>query len=280
MNAIGLTVTTGLLAFAAQETAGERVWCRPGECWFPDHMEMLASSYEEVDHRVDAVVIGRVVAAGPSPGPEDSTEVAELASFWIDVIVDDPLAGCALEGDRFSARVVGYGRRHWRKNYWQAKSAEEMAPVLALAEANWNLEREVHDRADLGFFENEMLARYERNRQRLLGMARELPLLVLGVNDKDIDGFGRWSEVVVVPGQRYLMFVPGGLLLPSFGSVESALNFDVYPASFVEHLPRADRPKECDLEGPASRSKWNDHHEAHIFLRQAEAMWREARATR
>ena len=266
MKAIGLIVTTGLVAFAAQETAGERVVCWPGECWFPDHMEMLASSYERVDPRADAVVVGRVEVvnrlADVRTAPdgrlyhEDSTAVDEKGSFQLDVVVDNSVAGCYLAGDRFSTKVRGYGRLRWpqrlAKKHWQQKSAEEMAPVLELAEANWNLERELHDRADFGFYQDELPARYERNRQRLLelGMARDLPFLLVSADHGDHDGFGRMTEVVVVPGQRYLMFVSGRWILPLWRrpkpEFQSGLRFDIYPASFAEHLPRADRPKECE----------------------------------
>ena len=125
-----------------------------------------------------------------------------------------------------------------------------MAPVLAIAEANMELERQADERDDRHFLIYEVPKHLKLNRERLiaLGVAQQLPFVVLMVNDNDVPSFRRVTEVVLVPGQSYLIFTPSSGETSSNGRhrTTSQLMFDIYPASFAEYLPPPVRTDSCE----------------------------------
>ena len=244
MNARHLIVTLALLTGAVQEAAGELIPCWPGECNVQSHREMALTAYAEVDPKLDAVVVGRVEAVRHLYG-NDEVGATELRTLSLDVVVDRSLAGCVRAGDRLALSAHGYGGWHW-----QERSLADMAPVLAIAEANMELERQADERDDRHFLTYEVPKNLKLNRERLiaLGVAQQLPFVVLMVNDNDVPSFRRVTEVVLVPGQSYLIFTPSSGETSSNGRhrTTSELMFDIYPASFAEYLPPPVRPASCD----------------------------------
>ena len=244
MNARDLTVTLALLTSSVQEAAGELIPCWPGECNVQSHREMALTAYAEVDPKLDAVVVGRIEAVRHQYG-NDEVGATEFRFLWVDVVVDQSFAGCFRAGDRLALSVAGYGGWHWGE-----RSSADMAPVLAIAEANMALEREADARDDRHFLIYEVPKHLKRNRERLiaLGVAKQLPFVVLLVNDSDVPSFRRATEVVLVPGQSYLIFTPNtGETSPFLvRRNNSELMFDIYPASFADYLPPPVRPDSCD----------------------------------
>ena len=247
MKAGHLIVALVWLGVAVQEAAGELVPCWPGECNVQNHREMVLTAYAEVDPKLDAVVVGRIEAVRHLYG-NDEVGATESRHFWADMVVDRSLAGCFRAGDRLALSTSGYGGWHWRE-----RSVADMAPVLAIAEANMALEREADERDDRHFLMHEVPKHLKRNRERLiaLGVARQLPFVVLKVHDNDLPTFRRDTEVVLVPGQPYLIFTPNtGETNPfTVRRNNSELMFDIYPASFAEYLPPPLRPASCDEAG-------------------------------
>ena len=115
------------------------------------------------------------------------------------------------------------------------------------------LEREADERDDRHFLRHEVPKHLKRNRERLiaLGVARQLPFVVLDVYENTLPSSRRATEVVLVPGEPYLMFTPaGGKAIPTGrGPGSTGLMFDIYPASFAEYLPPPVRPDSCDDAG-------------------------------
>ena len=245
MNARHLIVTLALLTGAVQEAAGELIPCWPGECNVQNHREMALTAYAEVDPKLDAVVVGRIEALRHQYG-NDEVGATEFRYLWVDLVVDWSLAGCFRAGDRLTLSAAGYGGWHWRE-----RPPEDMAPVLAIAEANMELEREADEQDDRHFLMHEVPEHLERNRERLiaLGAAKQLPFVVLMVHDNDLPSLRRRTEVVLVPGQSYLVFTPStGETRPYLvRRNNSELMFDVYPASFAKYLPLPVlRPDSCE----------------------------------
>ena len=242
-----LIIALALLIGVAQETAGELIPCWPGECNVQSHREMALTAYAEVDPRLDAVVVGRIEAVRTLYGSGElgATESRRLS---VDVVVERSRAGCFLAGHRFVLSASGYGGWHW-----QPRSLEEMAPVLAIAEANMELERKADERDDRHFLRHEVPKHLKRNRERLiaLGVARRLPFVVLEIFDNDTPSLRRHTDVVLMPGRSYLIFTPSdGETSPYLRSqTSSELMFDIYPASFAEYLPPPVRPESCDAAG-------------------------------
>ena len=247
MDAKHLIIAVALLSGVVQEAAGELIPCWPGECNVQSHREMALTAYAEVNPRLDAVVVGRIEDVRHQYG-NDEVGAKELRTLWIDMVVERSLAGCFSAGDRFALSAFGYGGWHWR-----LRSPEEMAPVLAIAEANMDLEREADERDDRHFLRHEVPKQLERNRERLiaLGVARQLPFVVLMVYDNDLPSLRRHTDVVLVPGRSYLLFTPSsGETSPYMRRrTTSQLMFDIYPASFAEYLPPPVRPDSCDEAG-------------------------------
>ena len=247
MNARHLIVTLALLTGAVQEAAGELIPCWPGECNVQSHREMALTAYAEVDPKLDAVVVGRIEALRHQYG-NDEVGATESRFLWVDVVVDRSFAGCFRAGDRLTLSASGYGGWHWRE-----RAPEDMAPVLAIAEANMELEREADERDDRHFLMDEVPKHLKRNRERLiaLGVAKQLPFVVLKVQDNDLPSLRRHTDVVMVPGQSYLIFTPStGETTPFLvRRNNSELMFDIYPASFAEYLPPPVRPDSCDEAG-------------------------------
>ena len=247
MNTRQLIVALGLLAGVFNEVVADEIPCWPGECNVQSHREMVLTAYAEVDPRLDAVVVGRIEGVRHRYGNEE-VGATELRLLWVDVRVERSVAGCILAGDRMALSAWGYGGWHWRP-----RSPEEMAPVLAIAEANMDLEREADERDDRHFLRHEVLKHLKRNRERLiaLGVERKLPFVVLEIADNDLPSSRRRTDVVLVPGQSYLIFTPSSGETSSFGRhrTDSELMFDVYPASFAEYLPPPVRPDSCDEAG-------------------------------
>ena len=246
MNAAKLVVALTWFGVVAQQAAGELIPCWPGECNVQSHQEMALTAYAEVDPKLDVVVVGRIVGVR-TPYSSDKPGATEPRRLSVDVVVERSLAGCLLSGDRLALSAYGYGGWHW-----QERSAEEMAPVLDIAEANMELEREADERDDRHFLMNEVPKHLERNRERLiaLGVAQQLPFVVLMVYDNDLPSLRRHTDVVAVPGQSYLIFTPSsGETSPYMRRrTTSELMFDIYPASFAEYLPPPVRPDTCDEE--------------------------------
>ena len=209
-----------------------------------NHREMALTAYAEVDPRLDAVVVGNIERLRHQYG-NDEVGAKEFRFLWVDVRVERSLSGCFLAGDRLVLSAAGYGGWHWRE-----RSPEEMAPVLAIAEANMALEREADERDDRHWLRHEMPKHLKRNRERLiaLGVARQLPFVVLEVLDNDVPSSRRHTDVVLVPGRSYLLFTPSSGETSPFGRhrTTSELMFDIYPASFAEYLPPPVRPDSCD----------------------------------
>ena len=205
---------------------------------------MALTAYAEVDPELDAVVVGRIEAVRHQYG-NDEVGATEFRRLWADVVVDRSLAGCLRVGDRLALSASGYGGWHW-----QPRSQEEMAPVLAIAEANMALEREADERDDRHFLMHEVPKHLKRNRERLiaLGVARRLPFVVLRVRDNDPPSLRRRTDVVLVPSRSYLIFTPStGETSPFLvRRNNSELMFDIYPASFADYLPPPVRPDSCD----------------------------------
>ena len=243
MNARHLIVTLALWTGAVQEAEGSFIPCWPGDCNVQSHREMVLAAYAEVDPELDAVVVGRIKAVRHLYG-NDEVGATEFRYLRADVVVDRSLAGCLRAGDRLALSAAGYGGWHWRE-----RPAADMAPVLAIAEANMELEREAVERDDRHFLVYEVPKHLKRNRERLiaLGVAKQLPFLVLMVNDNDVPSFRRATEVVLVPGQSYLIFTPisGETRSHMRRRTTSELMFDIYPASFAEYLPPPVRPDGC-----------------------------------
>ena len=187
MNARHLIVTLALLTGAVQEAAGELIPCWPGECDVQNHREMVLTAHAEVDPKLDAVVVGRIEAVRHLYG-NDEVGATELLALSIDVAVDRSLAGCVRAGDRLALSAHGYGGWHW-----QERSLADMAPVLAIAEANMELERQADERDDRHFLIFEVPKHLKLNRERLiaLGVARRLPFVVLRVRDNDLPSLRR-----------------------------------------------------------------------------------------
>lgn len=248
MRAYNLIIAALLLTAMFEEAMAERRVCFPGECGFMDHRELILASYEEVDPAVDGVIVGRIEAVHTRYGSDDPG-AKEKRLIGMDVVVEDSLAGCFEPGERKEVVLWGYGGWHWKE-----ASAKEMAPIVAIAEANLDLERELAERDSLVFLEREMPARLERNRLRLiaLGVERKLPFLILWVYSGDsLDAPRRLTEVVVVPGTSYLMFIPdmGETFQGQSRAGSSNLPFDIYPASFATLLPQTSRPESCESAG-------------------------------
>ena len=247
MSARRLIVALALLAGAVKQAAGDEIPCWPGECNVQSHREMVLTAYAEVDPRLDVVVVGRIEDVRHRYGSEE-VGATERRLLWVDVRVERPLAGCILAGDRLVLSTGGYGGWHWKP-----RSPEEMAPVLAIAEANMDLEREADERDDRHFLRYLVPKQLKRNRERLiaLGVERKLPFVVLEIADNDLPSSRRRTDVVLVPGQPYLIFTPSSGETSSFGRhrTESELMFDIYPASFAEYLPPPIRPDSCDDAG-------------------------------
>ena len=235
------------LGIVAQEAAGELIPCWPGECNVQSHREMALTAYAEVDPELDAVVVGRIEALRHQYG-NDEVGATESRFLWVDVVVDRSFAGCFRAGDRLTLSASGYGGWHWRE-----RAPEDMAPVLAIAEANMELEREADERDDRHFLMDEVPKHLKRNRERLiaLGVAKQLPFVVLKVQDNDLPSLRRHTDVVMVPGQSYLIFTPStGETTPFLvRRNNSELMFDIYPASFADYLPPPVRPESCDEAG-------------------------------
>ena len=243
MRAIDLIVVAVLLTGVFQEALAERGFCFPGECGFMDHRELVLASYAEVNPAVDGVIVGRIEAVHTRYG-SDEVGAEEARVVGVDVVVEESLAGCFETGERKEVVVFGYGGWHW-----DDRSAEAMAPVLAIVEANFDLERELAEQDSLAFFEQEVPARLERNRRRLfaLGMERKLPFLVISIHLGGLDDPRRRTEAVVVPGKPYLMFIPDMGIFPfESRSGRSELPFDIYPASFASLVPETNRPETCE----------------------------------
>ena len=235
------------LSAAVQDVAGDEIPCWPGECNVQSLREMVLTAYAEVNPRLDAVVVGRIEGLRHEYG-NDEVGAKEFRYFQANVRVERSLAGCLLAGDRLILSASGYGGWHWRE-----RSPEEMAPVLAIAEANMELEREADERDDRHWLRHEMPKHLKRNRERLiaLGVARQLPFVVLRVRDNDLPSSRRRTDVVMVPGRSYLLFTPSSGETSPFGRrrTTSELMFDIYPASFAEYLPPPVRPESCDEAG-------------------------------
>ena len=247
MKAGHLIVALVWLGVAVQEAAGELVPCWPGECNVQNHREMVLTAHAEVDPKLDAVVVGRIEAVRHLYG-NDEVGATELRTLSLDVVVDRSLAGCVRAGDRLALSAHGYGGWHW-----QRRSLADMAAVLAIAEANMELERQADERDDRHFLIYEVPKHLKRNRERLiaLGVAQQLPFVVLMVSDNDVPSFRRVTEVVLVPGQSYLIFTPSSGETSSNGRhrTTSELMFDIYPASFAQYLPPPVRRDSCDEAG-------------------------------
>ena len=243
----GLIVALALLAGVVKEAAGDEIPCWPGECNVQNHREMVLTAYAEVNPRLDVVVIGRIEGLRHQHGNEE-IGAKRFRYLWVDVRVERSVVGCFLAGDRLVLSAAGYGGWHW-----QPRSPEEMAPVLAIAEANMDLEREADERDDRHFLRYLVPKHLKRNRERLiaLGVERELPFVVLEIADNDLPSSRRRTDVVLVPGQPYLIFTPSSGETSSFGRhrTDSELMFDIYPASFAEYLPPPLRPDSCDDAG-------------------------------
>ena len=245
MHAFHLIVATLLLTAVLEEAMAERRVCFPGECGFMDHRELMLASYDEVDPAVDGVIVGRIEAVHTRYG-SDEPGAKEKRLIGMDVVVEESLAGCFEPRERKEVVLWGYGG--WQ---WKEASAKEMAPVMAIAEANLDLERELAERDSLVFLEREIPARLERNRLRLiaLGVERKLPFLILWVYSGDsLDAPRRLTEAVVVPGMSYLMFIPdmGETFQGQSRAGSSDLPFDIYPASFAILLAQTSRPEKCE----------------------------------
>ena len=247
MKTMTLIAALVWLGATIPEAAGGLIPCWPGECNVQSHQEMALTAYAEVDPKLDVVVVGRIVGVRSfyGSGEPGATEPRRLS---VDVVVERSLAGCLLSGDRLALSAYGYGGWHW-----QERSAEDMVPVLDIAEANMELEREADERDDRHFLVHEVPKHLERNRERLiaLGMAQQLPFVVLMVDDNDMPSLRRHTDVVAVPGQSYLIFTPStGETSPYMPRrTTSELMFDIYPASFAEYLPPPVRPDSCDEAG-------------------------------
>ena len=247
MNTRQLIVALALLAGVVKEAAGELIPCWPGECNVQSHREMVLTAYAEVNPRLDVVVIGRIEGLRHQHGNEE-IGAKRFRYLWVDVRVERSVVGCFLAGDRLVLSAAGYGGWHW-----QPRSPEEMAPVLAIAEANMDLEREADERDDRHFLRHEVPKQLKRNRERLIaiGVERQLPFVVLEVLDNDLPSLRRHTDVVLVPDESYLFFTPSnGETSPFLRSgTSSDLMFDIYPASFAEYLPPPVRPDSCDEAG-------------------------------
>ena len=247
MKTMKLIAALVWLGAAIFEAAGDEIPCWPGECNVQNHREMVLTAYAEVDPRLDAVVVGRIEGVRHRYGSEE-VGATERRLLWVDVRVERSVAGCLVAGDRLVLSTGGYGGWHW-----QPRSPEEMVPVLAIAEANMDLEREADERDDRHFLRHEVLKHLKRNRERLiaLGVERRLPFVVLVVADNDLPSSRRRTDVVLVPGQSYLIFTPSSGETSSFSRhrTDSELMFDIYPASFAEYLPPPVRPDSCEEAG-------------------------------
>ena len=232
------------LCVTVQEAAEGWAPCWPGECNVQSHREMVLTVYAEVDPKL--AVVGRIEAVRHLYG-NDEVGATESRYLWADVVVDRSLAGCFRTGDRLALSASGYGGWHWGE-----RSPADMAPVLAIAEANMALEREADKRDDRRFLVDEAPKHLKRNRERLiaLGVARQLPFVVLKVRN-DVPSLRRRTDVVLVPGQPYLIFAPStGETNPKSGHRDNAeVTFDIYPAHFAEYLPPPVRPDSCDEAG-------------------------------
>ena len=151
-------VALAWLGVTVQEAAAGWAPCWPGECNVQSHREMVLTVYAEVDPKLDAVVVGRIKAVRHLYG-NDEVGATESRYLWADVLVDRSLAGCFRTGDRLVLAASGYGGWHWR-----ARSPADMAPVLAIAEANMALEREADARDDRHSLVYEVPKHLKRNR--------------------------------------------------------------------------------------------------------------------
>lgn len=245
MHAYNPIVAAILLTGVFECAVAERGFCFPGECGFMNHRELALASYANADPAVDGVIVGRIEGVHTRHG-SDELGSKERRVIGMDILVEKSLAGCFEIGERKEVVLFGYGGWHW-----EAATAREMAPIVAIAEANFDLERQLAERDSLAFFEREMPARLERNRLRLiaLGMERKLPFLILWIYSHDgSDAPRRLTEAVVVPGKSYLMFIPDmGETFPFQSRPGSSnLPFDIYPASFAAVLPPTSRPENCE----------------------------------
>ena len=234
-----------LLTGLFEETLADR-FCFPGQCGFLDHREQVLASFADADPAVDGVVVGRIDAVHTRSG-SDEPGTKEWRAIGVKVVVEESLAGCFEVGERKEVVLYGYGGWHWQEE----ASAEEMAPLRAIAETNFDLERELAERDSLVFFQREMPAQLERNRLRLiaLGVERKLPSLILPLHlGGGLDDPRRSTEAVVFPGESYLMFIPdlGETFVGQSRANRSGLAFDIYPAAFATLLPRTSRPENCE----------------------------------
>ena len=243
MRTYNLVAAAALLAGLFQDAVADR-FCFPSQCGFMDHREQVLASLAEVDPTVDGVVVGRIEAVHTRSGSEEPG-TKEWRVIGMKVLVEESLAGCFEVGERKEVVLIGHGGWHW-----QEASAEEMAPLRAIAEANFDLERELAERDSLVFFEEEVPAQLERNRLRLIAVSveRKLPFLVLPLHLGGLDAPRRKTDAVVFPGESYLMFIPdlGETFVGQSRANSSALAFDIYPAAFATLLPRASRPEDCE----------------------------------